>query len=155
MNLKRFFIFALTALFATTCLLLTNLNAEYDWESWDGPGGYGAATAWSGWNSPIAETWHDYYISNTIGKPIKYYWQFDAILKWKKRDHDSDGDADEGDLGLLGEWDGDSDRFSFNMNGRGFGDYEIIAKTTLISKVGGVEVDNWEAEDSTSFRWER
>lgn len=132
-----------------------NLTPEYDWESWDGPGGYGAATAWSNWHSPIAETWHNYYISNTTGDAIKYYWQFEAILERFGKEVDSDGDAGDGDLGLLGESSEGTDSFSFDMTGRQGGDYEVIAKTTLESKVGAVLKDSWRAEDTTSFDWNR
>ena len=154
MKLKHAFIFTLMMLFVITCLLLTDLNAGQDHESWDGPGGRGYASAWSSWNSPIAVACHNYSLTNTTDDPIKYYWTFKSTLKKGKRET-SNGDADDGDLNQ-GEWaGGGSDcELSFNMNGRRRGDYTITAKTTLESKeIDGDPLDSWEAKTTTFFTW--
>ena len=71
--MKRFFVFTLTALFVTTCLLLTNLIAENDMDTeslLDGDvDGYTEVTTW--FNFPLAKSVHQASVyNNSNERPI-------------------------------------------------------------------------------------
>ncbi len=162
--MKRFFVFTLTVLFATACLLLTNLSAGYDWSS--GSGGnlefvWAGSTVFTSWNFPIAKGMHAFSVYNYSGFegyrsaiPVRYYYVFESeilgpgIDEWKK-DDDGHGTIEARD------WWSISQTFSFNMRGKGAGNYSIVASTDLTVKAdldgdGNPETqDGWDSSTST------
>ena len=77
--MKRFFVFTLMSLFATTCLLLSNPNAYgYKWDSVHGmlfDGVYGSIYVTTDWDeeSEIASAYFSFYTSNDGRGDVKMY----------------------------------------------------------------------------------
>ena len=87
--MKRFFVFTLTLLFATTCFLHLNLNAYgYDWDSthdtlFDGTV-YASIYITTGWDqeSETASCYFSFYVSNDGPGDVKMYTTATMGLYW-------------------------------------------------------------------------
>ena len=73
--MKRFLVFTLTLLFATTCLPLTHLTAESDYRGTSLFNGtvYGVTYVSTSFSYPIASTSHAVTVSNSGPGSVKFY----------------------------------------------------------------------------------
>ena len=159
-NMKRVFIFTLTMLFATTCLFLTSLTAEIDYDSghiWAG-NAWGEAYVSTWFESPNAKSSHWVSLGNYSTVQLRYYYGLES---------DVDGPTDKfpkvkEDDGWVERnmWWSTSRSHSFNMSGARDGWYTIYGSSDLDVKAdfnrdGDFDAfDGWNASCSTRFRIE-
>ena len=158
--MKRFFVFTLTALFATTFLFLTNLIAASNSDKGYKLGGdvYGYAYISTGFNFPYATSYHDAHVWNYSGRAIKYYCTFEATVSGPSEIEPKKAEP-EGWVEIDG-FAFESDYFRFNMRGKEAGEYTITGKSDLDVKVdlnGDGDFDafpSWRASTFTPFEIE-
>ncbi len=167
-------VFTLTVLFATTCLLLTNLFAEHDndmdedWAFKDHENPevrqivWGEAYASTWYDPPFAKSYQYAYVSNSSDEvPIRCYYTFRTTLTgpaaFEPIVDQGDGTAPRNDWWVEAT---DSSHFRFSLNGKPDGLYTIHASSDLTVKAdfdnnGSLEsVDGFHASISTDFRKE-
>ena len=122
-------------LFTITCLLLTNLTAE--WDSKDGTQTlannkgdvYGYAYVSTGFNFPYATSYHDAFLNNYAKIAVKYYCEFLATVsgpeKIDPKKAEPEGWVGMNDFGFEYEY------FRFNMRGKEEGWYTITGESNL------------------------
>lgn len=159
--MKRLFIFTLTVLFATTCLLLTHLTAE-----WDSDQGtkelannkgevYGYAYVCTGWDFPYATSYHDSHAWNYAKIAVKYYCKFEATVSGPEEIEPKKAEP-EGWIAMDG-FAYEDEYFRFNMRGKEEGWYTITGETDLNVKAdtnGNGAFDSflsWSADSFTPF----
>ena len=160
--MKRFFVFTLIALFATTCLLLTNLSAYDDDGDYGYAGvpyenvyGYAWVTVWYDSDTSTPYSYHHFFLTNGGGVPVACYNNFEA---------DVDGPSvvlpqSKGDFRWVPIDDEASDThtFSFDMTGKLGGRYTLDGSTDVDIEAdfnggGGTEFPwSWRATASTEF----
>ncbi len=162
--MKRFFVFTLIALFATTGLLLTNLSAYDDNGDYGYAGmpfenvyGYAWVTVWYDTEFSIPKSYHHFFLRNGGGVPVACYNNFEA---------DVDGPSvvlpqSKGDFRWvpINDEASDTHTFSFDMTGKLRGKYTIKGKTDIdieadFNNDGETESTwPWRASASTKFVW--
>ena len=83
-KMKRFFVFTLILLFATTCLHLTNLRAESDSKDGYRNAGnlWGSACVSTSFDAPYAKSSHGVYVANYGPGAVKLYGTFTIKVYW-------------------------------------------------------------------------
>ena len=160
--MKRFFVFTLTILCLTTCLLAVNVFA-YDSDTEEGNGfagnAWGSACVLTKFVYPYAQSGHGFYLYNMSDVAMRYYYDFDVSVSdgpslIPPKGDDDDGWVDRNDAVGIG------DEFLFNMTFKKEGNYVINASTTLNVKADfnqdGIfeSYHDWEASCSTVFTLE-
>ena len=146
-------VFTLTVLFATTCLLLTNLSAEHDYDSHEeyGLGVWGEAYVSTWYDGTFARSYHSAYLVNETNDAFQYYYEFDAkLLADEENVLDEDNTDGEGAI-QMDDWEIEVENFSFRKTTAG--DYTIEAFTDLDIKDFNdhLRTYEWHASCSTTF----
>lgn len=166
--MKRFLVFTLTVLFATSCLFLTNLSAGHDAVSGYGDGMlnfvWGSSGVTTEYDAPYARSMHFANFYNYSGHqgwraaiPVRYYYILHSEILGPGIDDWTKGRDGHGDVAGR-DWWSTSETYSFNMGGRREGRYTIAASTDLTVKAdldgdGNPETqDGWDTSASTEFR---
>ena len=133
-KMKRFFVFTLMLLFATTCLFLPNLSAWVDWDSGDIWAGNASGEAYvCAWYSfPFAKSTHWVSLFNCGPVPIRYYYDFYMDVSGPE-DIPALQAGDGGWCPINDAW-STSKTFSVNMRHKEEGCYEIDASTDFSIK---------------------
>ena len=158
-------VFTLTVLFATTCLLVTNLSAQenennpnMDWrERWElNNDVLVEASVCVGYYAPSLSSGHCVYVRNTSTQhEVTCYSEFDAKVTGPGLDDDDDFHKNREGGGTApamgGTW-SDSETFSFNMSGR-TGDFTITAFSDIeVKRKNGSETGGIRATIARTFR---
>lgn len=160
-KMKRFFVFALIALFAATCLLVVNLNADNPTDTDSGTvldNVFVEAYAATYWSSPYASSHMDGAIINNGGDRVKYYFEFltnmDGPL-WNDEDKVKAGGADDW-VEIGARW-SNNYNVSFNLSNERDGDWTIWASSEVTVKAdlddNGILNDMDETEVMTAYAW--
>lgn len=139
--MKNFFVFTLTLLFATTCLLIVNLPADDDYEWGSSDGDYGDApapfenvygytwvTCWYDTDTSHAYSSHHFFLTNEGWRSVRWYSHF-----WCDMDDPFLAPKEKKDDGWveMNEEDSDSEVFSYDMAGKRKKMYTIEGFTNL------------------------
>ena len=121
--MKRIFVFTLTALFAITCLFLTDLPAWGNYEDWDDGYadmpfedvyGYVYVTVWYEPGVFTAYSSHHFFLNNGVHLPVNYSYYFSSgVTGPADIDPQNSGDAGQ----VANDEVLDSDQFSYDMAG--------------------------------------
>ena len=155
-------VFTLTVLFATTCLLLTNLTAQdydsdevdNDWDSgwaFQENNVFGSASVCTWYDAPFLKSSHCASISRSDAGGYTYYYTFEAKLN---EDEEVKRDADHGPL-PPNYW-SKSESFSFLVDQDEEGDHKIDAFSFLkiVEEFGDQRSKSWRADATTSINIE-
>ena len=153
--MKRFLVFTLIALFATTCLLLTNLYADDNDEDFgladapfDDVFGSVGVSVWYDDETSTASGSFSYFLDNGDDVIIGYSYIFYTSVSGSDFfDYDSKGNS--GHVAVNGDSDDDK-TFTFDMEGEEEGRYTITGSTYL-SIYGDTDHDG---EDDAWHVWE-
>lgn len=160
--MRRIFVFTLIALFATTCLLLTNLSASDDgWDygyagmPFENVYGYAWVTVWYDSDTSTPYSYHHFFLTNGGGVPVACYNLFEAdvdgpsvVLPQSKGDFRWVPIDDEAT---------DTHTFSFDMTNKLRGLYRIDGSTNVDIEAdfdGNGDTEStwsWGASASTHF----
>ena len=155
-------VFTLTVLFATTCLLLTNLTAQdydsdevdNDWDSgwaFQENNVFGSASVCTWYDAPFLKSSHCASISRSDAGGYTYYYTFEAKLTDPQGNEDVKDESNHGPL-PLNYW-SKSKSFSFLV---GEGDHTINAFSFLkiVEEFGDGRSESWRATATTSINIE-
>ena len=154
-------VFTLTVLFAT-CLLLTDLIAEYDVDQRTQlQNVWGEAYVSTSYDHPHARGYADGFLMNNLDRLVRRYFTFKVEVtgpgkKIKPKQRSGHGDLPGGERWV------DAQNYSFHMGGKPAGHYTVTASSDLTAKVDfnnngqfdKDEVAYWKAKCSTDFRIE-
>ncbi len=129
-------VFTLTVLFATTCLLLTDLPAEVDFEQATKlQNVWGEAYVSTSYDAPHARGYADGFFMNNLDLLVRRYFKFEVKVTYPNGSTDVRNRSDEGDNLPAGERWVDAPNYKFPMGGKPRGRYKITASSDLTAKV--------------------
>ena len=152
-------VFTLTALFATTCLLLTDLPAEVDIDQGTKlQNVWGEAYVSTRYDAPHARGYADGFFLNNLDRLVRRYFKFKVEVTGPGNQIQPKQRSGHGDLPGGERW-VDAQNYSFHMGGKPAGRYTVTASSDLTAKVdfnnngqfGEGEVADWNAKCSTVF----
>ena len=154
-------VFTLTMLFATTCLLLTNLFAQdYDSDEvdndWDSDWAFqennvfGSASVCTWYDAPFLKSSHCASISRSDEGGYTYYCEFEATWTNPQDEEKVERDPEHGAL-PPNYW-SKSKNFSFLVEEEGLHTINAFSFLKIIEEFGDGRITSWRADATTSIR---